>query len=167
MRHFRRRSSRRPGPVVQSYKQVFTGAPITRAASTDFNTVMCLGVDNYTGPSLIANEIPTGAVVKFIEIQYSAVNLVSIASFMWISIQHLRSGQSAISSRSVSGNPQRNQVHHQVLYSLGPTQNNNRTFRFKIPKKYQRIREGDTWVFARQSDTVFTESLQVIYKFYR
>lgn len=128
---------------------------------------MVNGVDNYTGPSAANNEVPVGAVVKYIEIQHPTMNLVSVAAFMNIAIQHLRSGQTIIDPRAVGGNPQRNQVHFQTTFSLGKEQNQTRVYRFKIPKKFQRVREGDKWEFTYICSQIFTDQVQIIYKFYR
>lgn len=153
--------------VIQSYKQVKNVAPTSRAAATNHTSALVTGVDNWSGPGGSQSEVPTGAIVKFIEIEFSCVNLVSVASFLHYAIEHLRSGQSVIAPNAVGGNAIRNQVHLQGMLVLGADQNNNRKIRFKIPKKFQRVREGDTWNFVRTCDTVFTDAVQIIYKFYR
>ncbi len=157
----------RMAPVIQSYKQVRTDAPASRLANTSIPTVLVKGVDNYAGPTAAFNEVPTGAIVKYIDIQHSCSNLVSNNQFFWITIQHTHSTQNTIDERTVGGDPQRNQVFMQKLFMLGKDQNSNRNYRFKIPKKFQRVRESDEWVFTRQSDKVFTDTLLTIYKFYR
>lgn len=166
-----RRRSRRGslGTVVQSYKKVLNFAPASHAAAGNIHNVIMTGVDSVaagqTGPT--DQNVPTGSLVKYIEIQHSFVNLVSVASFMHIAIQRTHSGQVPIAANAVGGNPQRNQVMHLQMVNLGADQNGNRKYGFKIPKKYQRVREGDNWVFTVVCDTIWTDALQVIFKFYR
>lgn len=154
--------------VIQSFKKVLNHAPTSLAAGQNTYTLVD-GEDSVAAGQTSATDsgVPTGSVIKFIEIQFSAVNLVSVAAYMHVSIQHLRSGQSPIAANAVGGNPQRNQVHFQKMYTLAPDQNQNFVFRFKIPKKYQRVRDGDVWQFVNYCDQTHTAAMQVIYKFYR
>lgn len=155
--------------IVQSYKKVINHAPASRAASTILNFALSEGVDSVaagqTGPTDV--NVPTGAVIKYIEIQYVDVNLVAIASIRHVSIQKLHQGQSTINPALVGGNAQRNQVHMQQMFSVGQNQNSNHVYRFKIPKKFQRVREGDKWQFVVFGDSIHTSAVQAIYKFYR
>lgn len=157
------------GNVIQSYKKVLNYAPTSRAAATQFNHILTKGVDSAAAGQTSATDadVPTGAVVKYIEVQWSAANLVNIAAFYWLTIQKIHSGQSSVDGQSVGGNSQRNQVFFQKQIMIGQSQNSNHVLRFKVPKKFQRVREGDQWRFTHQSDAVYTEACQVIYKFYR
>lgn len=166
----RRRYTRRStGQVIQSFKKVINDAPASRASATVIPFIVVQGVDSVAAGQTTATDVqvPTGSVIKAIEFQYTVANLVSIASNHWISIQHLRSGQTRIAPNAVGGNPQRNQVHFQKLFNVGKDQNSNHTIKFLIPKKYQRVREGDSWEFVAYGDTIHTSGIQVIYKFYR
>lgn len=82
---------------------------------------------------------------------------------MHLSVQKIHTGQSTVAPNVVGGNPQRNQVFHQSLRVLGQLQNMNYSYTFKVPKKYQRIREGDAWAFVYQSSQIWTDAVQVIY----
>lgn len=159
----------RPRNVIQSFKKVLNTAPTSRAASTNIVYDLVSGVDSVAAgqTGVIDDQVPTGSVIKEIIIQYSVINLVSVAMFNNISIQHLRSGQTSISPIVVGGNPQRNQVHLQKMKSVGQDQQRDYEIRFKIPRKYQRVREGDKWVLTSLCNQIFTDNLQVIYKFYR
>lgn len=156
-----------PRSVIQSYKQIKQEAPASHSAGTQVNTNFVVGVDDYAGPTVNNNAVPTGAVIKGFDIQVGLQNLVNIASFAWVSIQHLRSGQSAIDPRAAGGDPQRNQVHRQILRCLGQNQNTNVSIKYKVPAKFQRVREGDVWVLTIESQNIWTDSIQFIYKFYR
>ncbi len=169
MRHRRRSSrSRLPsmGQRVQSYKQVEQIAPASRAAGTRFDLPLSVGVDDWTASAGNRN-VPTGSIIKEIDIQWSGANLVNIASFLFFSIQLTRAGQSPIDPRAQGGNAQRNQIYLTLLKSLGQTQNRDIHIHFKVPKAWQRVREGDNWQFTRECNTIFTEAITVIYKFYR
>ncbi len=170
MPYRRRRMARSRAPVViQSYKKVLNFAAASRAAGVQIVHTLAIGTDSVaagqTGPTDAV--VPTGCVLKFIEIQYSVQNLVLISSFTHIGIEMLESGQTAVDPRVVGGNPQRNQVFYQVVKSIGQNQNRDITLRFKIPKRFQRMREGRSWVFVYNPSTVVTDVTQVIYKFYR
>ncbi len=154
---------------IQSFKKVLNFAPTSRAANTTIVQVLVQGQDSVaagqTGPT--DPFVPTGSVIKFIEIQFAWTNLVSISHFMHMSIQHLRSGQAAVSPLLVGGNPQRNQVFWQMLRSAGKDQNANIVVRFKIPTAFSRVRDGDKWDFVFNANTVYSNATQIIYKFYR
>jgi len=127
---------------------------------------MVNGVDStaigQTGPTNAS--VPTGWFIEYIEIQWAVTNLVNISLFLQSSIQLIHNAQSVIDPRVVGGNPQRNQVFHQDIKSLGQTQNGNWKFRFKIPKAFQRVREGTKWSFVYENTAVMTDSMNVIYK---
>ncbi len=169
-RYSRRRSSPRVvRNPVQSYKKVLNFAPASRAAAASVTVTMATGTDSVaagqTGPTDSA--VPTGSMITSIDIQASFANLVGIASFLFLTVQHLRSGQGNIDPQAIGGDPQRNQVHLQLQRSLGMNQNRDFHIRFKIPKKYQRVREGDLWRLVTKGDTIRTDAYQIIYKFYR
>lgn len=158
-----------PRSVVQSFKKVINEAPTSRPAATTIGRTASVGTDSVAAGQTSATDtaVPTGSVIKYIEFHYSFVNLVNVASFMHLCIQLLHSGQTAVAPNVVGGSPQRNQVFWQAQRCLGQTQNGNMVIRFKIPPKYQRVREGDSWQLTRTCDTVFSDSCQLIYKFYR
>ena len=168
-RRFRRRSTLpRARQVIQSYKKVINHAPASRTTGKQAFGIST-GVDSVAAGQTSATDtqVPTGSVIKFIEIQFSVSNLVSVSMFQWIAIQQLRSGQSSIAPNVVGGDPQRNQVHFQKMIQVGKDQNSNMTIRFKVPKKFQRVREGDIWEFTTIADQVSSSAVQIIYKFYR
>ncbi len=165
-RHFR---SRRMAPVIQSYKKVLNEAPASRISGSDIVSTMSNGVDStaagQTGPT--DSNVPTGCVIKYFEIQWAMGNVSGGNNFFHVCIQLLHSGQSKVSPNVVGGNPQRNQVFYQSFFQIGTDQNGSRTYRFKVPKKLQRVREGDSWKFVRQGSATFTDGTQIIFKFYR
>ncbi len=155
-------------PVTQSFKKVLNVAPISRSAGT-FTTSLVFGQDSVAAgqTSVTDSNVPTGSIVKYIEIQHSCGNAGTAPAFVWIAIEYILEGQAIITPNLVGGNPRRNQVFHQTMFQLGPDQSNSRTYKFKVPKNFQRVREGMSWQFVREYDVTTSEAVQVIYKFYR
>ncbi len=165
-RRFKRSRTRN---VTQSFKKVLNQAPQSRAAAAIVSIPMAVGGDSVaagqTGPTDSA--VPTGSIIEKFDIQVSVVNLVAIASFVWLTIQHLRAGQTVVDPQAVGGDPQRNQVHLQLQRSVGKDQNRDFSIPFNIPKKFQRVRDGDQWIVTLKGDTIRTDAYQIIYKFLR
>lgn len=155
-------------PVIQSYKKVID-IPQTAQAAGVVQKVISTGVDSIAAGQTSATDpnVPTGSVIKYIEIQYSCINLTAVAHTHGWAIEKLHSGQGNVGPFVVGGSPIRNQVHRMGLMMMGANQNNNRTIKFKIPKKFQRVREGDSWVFITDANLVYTDAARFIYKFYR
>ncbi len=164
-RHFRRS---RMAPVIQSYKKVLNYAPTSFTAQSQ-NFIITIGQDSVpagqTGPT--DQGVPTGSVVKFFELQQAYANLSGGSSYVHYSIQLLRTDQTAIPSNVVGGSPKRNQVFYQRVDNVGANQNYNRAIKFKIPKRFQRVREGDIWLLEVTNSATIVMAHQFIYKFYR
>ncbi len=161
--------SRGMRPVIQSFKKVLDFAPASRTVTTTHQFTMVDGVDSVAAGQTGVEDaaVPTGAVVKFIEIQFCISQLTSQAAYFWMTIQVKHSGQAVVPGRTVGGNPQRNQVYRQLMVVIGKDQNSNHVWKWKVPKRFTRVREGDKWVFTIESDVVHNSGTQVIYKFYR
>ncbi len=165
-RTFRRRSYT-ARPIVQSFKQISVDGPALRLAATNILHSLVIGVDNYAGPTVANNEVPTGAKIFNIILFLSLGSIASPATTLHFTVQCLRSGQGQVPPGTQGGNPQRNQVIHTEMFFVTAQQSINRTMIIKVPKQYQRIREGDIFQLVYRGDTVFTSITQVIYKFYR
>ncbi len=152
---------------IQSYKQISVDGPASRASATNIVHNVVIGIDNYAGPTAANNEVPTGAKIFKVLLLIAFSQLVNISSLTHLNLQYLRSGQAAITPGAIGGNPQRNQVTDTRMFFMGRDQNSNFMMLVKVPKIYQRIREGDVWKLVYRSDTVFTSATQAIYKFYR
>ncbi len=111
--------------------------------------------------------IPTGSLLKYFEIQHSVVNVVSAITSMVVSIQLVHAGQSAIDPRVAGGNPQRNQVFFIKSFMAGENQQNDLVLKFKVPPKFQRVREGDVWTYTYINDVAISDQVLIIYKFYQ
>lgn len=156
-------------PVIRSYKKVLNFAPASQMAGTDVFRTLTIGLDNASSGQLGVTDatIPTGCIVKYIEIQYCVSNLLGSTMFLHGHISQMNSGQVVPSPLTIGGDPLRNQIHHQFMFSVGQFQNSTHIFRFKIPKKFQRVREGTQWFFTVNGSGVFADVVQVIYKFYQ
>jgi len=162
----RRRST--PRAVIQSYKKVLNFGPGSESAGAVHNTLV-VGQDSVAAGQTGVEDanVPTGSIVKYIEIQFQITNLVSVSAVCTTAIQMVLNAQTAINPKTVGGNPQRNQVMNQRQFMIGKDQNSNHVYKFKVPPKYQRVREGMKWQFSVNCDVVSGQSLLVIYKFYR
>ncbi len=167
--HRRRRRRSMPRQVIRSYKKVLNFAPTARAAAADIFKSLSVGTDSLAAGQTGVTDagVPTGCLIKFFEIQFSCSNLVNNSLFMHTTISLMRSGQVSPSPLVVGGNPLRNQVHHQSMFNIGGQQNSNHVYKFNVPAKFQRVREGDTWFFGHNGSQIYTDAAQVIYKFYQ
>ncbi len=163
----RRRNTRSLGTVVQSYKKVQNSA--IASFSPGFQSEFLVqGVDHFTGQlTAVDANAPTGSIIKYIEIQFACANLVETACFVNCTVQYTLDGQTVIDPDQVGGNARRNQVLHQDMFSVGGFQNSTHKFRFKVPKKFQRVREGMDWVLVWSNSATVSRNVQTIYKFYR
>ncbi len=170
-RHFGRRRFRggtNPRMIIKSYKKVLNFAGTTRAAAALVSKVLIVGVDStaigQTGP--VDGNVPTGSIVKVINCEINFANLTNVSAEVHLNIQLQHSGQSVVDPRVVGGNPQRNQVFYQKLFPCLFHQNTRWAKAFKIPPKFQRVREGDFWSVTHISNQINTDIGQFIYKVY-
>ncbi len=104
-----------PRAVIQSYKKVLNFAPASRTSGTVIAATLSLGEDSIAAgqTGTTDNGVPTGSVIKFIEIQWAIGNVSGGNNFLNVTIQLLHAGQTNISPLVVGGNPQRNPVFFQ------------------------------------------------------
>ncbi len=154
--------------MVQSYKKVLFIAEGSQTSGFD-SKVIASGVDSVAAGQTSATDgaIPTGSILKFFEIQFAISNLVSTPCYINCTIQYKLATQSFIDPVLVGGNAQRNQVLHMDMYSVGANQNSNHKFKFKVPKQFQRVREGMQWAVVWRTNASINRQMQFIYKFYR
>ncbi len=163
-RHFRR--SRPRQVYAKTFKKVLNFAPSSHGAGVIVDNQLCLGTDaiaiGQTTPTDAT--VPTGSIIESFVVQYGAVNLSAISCFHHYAMQYTIGSQSLfVPPNLVGGNNQRNQVIKQNQHSMGQGQNYNVILRFKIPRKFQRIKEGMRWTFSSVATSAITDSIQVIY----
>ncbi len=156
-------------PVIQSYKKVINEAPASTAAGTNRLFTAANGVDSVAAGQTSPTDpaVPTGSIIKYIEWQLTVGNSTLANVFVHVAIQYLLAGQGNVSPNVVGGNNQRNQVLFQDMFACQQSQNTNRKYKFKIPKQFQRLREGMFWRMVVQADLLTSSAGQIIYKFYR
>ncbi len=151
--------------MVKTYKKVLNFSEASFAAGSRGET-LATGVDSVAIGQTSATDanVPTGARIKFIEIQFPVTNAVDQTAYINCLFQYILSGQSGQDPDAVGGSPFRNQVLHQDLFSVGFNQNSTHKFRIKIPKQFQRMREGMVWLMRWSNSNTVNRRLQVIYK---
>ncbi len=167
-RGFRKRAGSSLGRVIQSYKNVIF--LVNASFGAGFTTDQIVhGVDSVAAGQTSATftDIPTGSIIKQFEVQFCAYNLTTAPLFINCSIQYKLSGQSFIDPNTVGGSPQRNQVLHMEMFTVGINQNSTHKFKFKIPQKFQRVREGMRWGMTWANSGSVNRQTQIIYKYYR
>ncbi len=155
-------------PVIQSYKKIIVFPDASFTAGNQVDTIIT-GVDSVAAgqTSSTDGDVPTGSIVKYIEVHFAAHNVVSTPCYVNCTLQYTESGQSFIDPDLLGGHPQRNQCLHMDLFSVGTDQNSTHKFKFKIPKGLQRIREGRRWGLDWNTTASINRKVQFIYKFYR
>ncbi len=159
----RRRSM--PRAINKTYKKVLNFANASFSPGTE-NVFLVRGQDSVAIGQVSATDgnVPTGSVVKFIEVQFAVHNSVETPCFVNCTLQYKLQSQSTINPDTVGGDAQRNQVLHQDLFAVGALQNSTHKFKFKIPKRYQRVRELMDWVLVWSNTATVNRQIQIIYK---
>ncbi len=150
----------------KTYKKILNFAPVTEGAGAIVHKLLVNGVDSISPGQLGVTDatVPTGAIITHIEIQFVVTNLVSVFAALNIAIQYTLQSQSPIDPRVIGGNQQRNQVFFQSMRAIAKDQNQTLIIRFKIPKSFQRVKEGMQWHFSHVTGPASSDAAQVIYK---
>lgn len=170
MRHFRgsrgMRRSNGPRPIVRTAKYIVVDGPATEGAGL---TVIGLvsGTDNavlgQTGVTDIT--VPVGARITSMEIFMPKVNLgAGTANFITWTIQHINTGQAIVNPVTAGGNPLRKNIILTGKIGLGAGQNNSLHIKFRVPKKFQRIADGDLWQLVNNNFLAVSADYYIIYK---
>ncbi len=151
--------------LIKTFKKVLKYAPASFGAGFN-NQVLTTGLDGYAVAQTTATDgnVPVGARLEYFEVQFCVSNVVSAPCYINCTLQYILSGQTAINPDIVGGDPQRNQVLHMDLFTVGADQNSTHKFKFKIPQKYQRVREGMQWIMTWSNNVSVNQSSQIIYK---
>ncbi len=151
--------------MITTFKKIINFAPASFTAGFN-NQVLISGKDNISPKQTSATdgECPTGSRVKYMEIQFCVSNVVSAPCYINCSVQYIIAGQTFNDPDVLGGDPQRNQVLHQDLFTVGANQNSTHKFKFKIPPKYQRIRENMQWAMVWSTNVSVNQTSQTIYK---
>ncbi len=150
----------------KTYKKVLNFAPTSISASTQ-QYLLAVGQDGISPDQtgVIDPSVPTGAKLTKIVVQFPIGNLLASSLVVHVAVQYILSGQTAIAANVVGGNPQRNQVIHQFVKSIGQFQNASIGYTIRIPKRFQRLKESMQWMYTVSTNAVSIQTLQVIYTF--
>ncbi len=132
--------------------------------------VMIVGKDNTTlgQASVTDTDVPVGSKVTVIDIFMPKVNLgAATANFIHWTLQRTQTGQAVINPISAGGNPLRTNILLSGVMGLGAGQNNSLHIRYKVPKRFQRIRDGDVWNLVNNNGLAVSAIYQFIYKVFQ
>ncbi len=170
MRHFRG-SRRRSGPPrggIVSNKYVVDEAESTEVAGLQVFQ-MALGVDGTTmsQTGVTDTSVPSGAKITKLDIRVSYSNLASLSAFVHWAIELRLSGQASINPITVGGSPLRTIVMLSGVKSVGDNQNQDIHIVYKIPPKFQRMKDGMQWQWTANLGQLMQTVKQVVYKVYQ
>lgn len=173
MRHFRGsrggRSRNIPRSTVRSIKYIFNQAAASEGAGI-IAVPFARGVDNATmgQTSTTDIDVPTGSKIAAFDIFMPKVNLgVASANFIHWTIQRTASGQVVINPITAGGNAVRKNILLSGVMGLGAGQNNSLHIKLRVPKKFQRIADGDTWQIVHNNGLTVSAVYMVIYKIFQ
>ncbi len=113
-------------------------------------------------------DVPTGSIVPSVEIWMPKVNLgAGTANFITWSIQRTQTGQAVVDPIVQAGNPLRRNVLLTGKLGLGAGQNNSLHFKYRVPKKYQRVGDGDVWNLVMNNGLAVSTEYMFIFKVYQ
>ena len=171
-RHFRRM---RPRTIVQSVKNQFQTdqSILDNVLIQDF---VATATEVGTPTKVTGKEVPVGAIVKslFISVNFVSGSSNETGNFEWC-LMKLREGQSVV---TLITNPNwtniglgsgRNQVIKSFMAIFGTEDAGSIRYnlQIKIPRLYQRMRSGDSFVLALQSSAAGSLSTGARYKYYQ
>ncbi len=160
---------RSPRGSTRSVKYVVDIAGASEAAGLTAHT-MCKGVDisSLGQTAATSDSVPTGSKVVLFDIRMPKVNLgAATANFIHWSIQRTQSGQAVVNPSVPGGNPLRKNILLSGVLGLGAGQNNSMHIRYKVPKKFQRIADGDVWNIVNNNGLAVSAIYQFVFKVFQ
>ncbi len=152
---------------MRTYKKIITKTIVSSALETAAN--IAVGVDSVAlGQTSVTDpNVPTGSNIRGVLCQCGFSNPGTTSVEVGATLQYQLSGQSAnVNPLAQGGDPQRNQVLKSWHFIVAQDSMKNINEYVKIPRKFQRIREGMVWRFVVDSaiSVAREEALQFIYK---
>jgi len=157
---------RPPRGSTRSSKYIVQQAASSEAAGTQVVS-MCLGADDavlsQSGSADIT--VPVGAKVKELDIRMPKVNLgAATANFIHWTIQRIQPSQAVLSPILTAGSTLRRNVMLSGVIGLGAGQNNSLHVKYKIPKTFWRMGDGQSWQLVMDNGLACSTVYQIIYK---
>ncbi len=158
---------RPPRGATRSAKYVID-EPQATSGVTLAQFILAVGTDNAVigQTSGLDNNVPTGAKIKQLNIMSCWGSITGVSTFLHWSIQRVLSGQANLDPTLVGGNPLRKNIMMQGMLCIGDKQNAPLDIKYKIPKKFWRLGDGDKWVFVTKSSTNVDTVKQCVYKIF-
>ncbi len=150
---------------MRVYKKQLNHTVASSALFTQDN--LCVGVDSLAlgQTSITDGNVPTGSKIKGFLIMLSITNPGTTSVEWGANLQYLVSGQSSgIDPLAVGGNPQRNQVIRSWHGIIAQDSMTNINVFVKIPRQFQRMKEGMIWRIGISSSAAREQAIQTIYK---
>ncbi len=150
---------------MRTYKKQLNYVIVSSALVTADN--LAVGVDSLAiGQTSITDaNVPTGTRIRGFLIQLSITNPGTTSVEWGANVQYLLSGQAAnVPPLAVGGNPQRNQVIKSWHGIIAQDSMTNLNVYVKLPKQFQRIKEGTLWRIVIDSSAAREQAIQVIYR---
>ncbi len=112
-------------------------------------------------------DIPTGSKIKQFNILSCWGSITGVSTFLHWSIQRILSGQTSLDPTAVGGAPTRNMVMMQGIVCIGDRQNATVDVKYKVPKDFWRMQDGQSWAFVTKCSTNVDTVKQTIYKVFQ
>ena len=153
---------------MRSVKYIVEVAAASESTGIQAATI-CTGVDNTTlgQTSVVDSDVPVGSKILVLDIRAPKVNLTAVAAFTHWSLQRQRTGQSVVNPISAGGNALRTNIMLSGVIAFGADQNNQFHIRYKIPKRMQRIGDGDKWVMVMNNTAAISTIYEFVYKVFQ
>jgi len=148
-----------------TFKKVINHLAVGTTLVTNYN--IAVGVDSTAmGQTSITDpNVTTGGRIRAIKICTSASNLNTVGIECAVCLQYLLPSQASVDPLAIGGSNQRNQVLKTWHKGLAQDDSLNINEWVKIPKKFQRLKEGMIWRITISTNGVArTESSMFIYK---
>ncbi len=150
----RRRMARRSRSFSKKVKNQIS-FPQTIVGNTLIQLEIATAVTGSADTKVLGNEVPVGAFVKMVAVYVNVQSIdgTSAGSFDYY-IATQRSGQGAAfpdtQFSAIGLSPVRNQIYHSDMNEIGSEDSAplRQKFFVKVPKIYQRIRDGDKLIFV-------------------
>ncbi len=139
-------------------------------ANTTIQTIFAQSVNGQANTKLVGNEVPVGAIVQAMDVYVNAVSATggTTGSFVYY-MAIVRSGQASAFPQAnftaIGLSKVRNQIFKSEMIMIGSEDGTilRAKFRQKIPKVYQRIRDGDQLVILYEASLAVEVSIGVRY----
>ncbi len=154
-----------PRGSTRSKKYQVVVAPASESAGK-VNFEMAKAVDNAAlgQTSVTDSVVPVGSKITELRIRWQGASLANVAVIGHWSLQHLAAGQATVDPKVAGGDPLFKNIMLSGMLSVGFNQNSGLNLVYKVPKKFWRLGDTESWQLVTNFNNVMTVSKEVIYK---